>query len=165
MSETQEILIFCDLAALHPKHPRSLVMSFSPSPVGSGWIANLSSRGHGTGPVGGDVNRFMAALKRNGNVVTLKGDERPPHFGPLMTDALLGRATPSESEVRAERDELSQGTRRVHRLECRLCHKNPVDVREENLWRILNLMRLAGEDSVTLRELHDRLQPSAQVVD
>ncbi|MCI1788622.1 MAG: hypothetical protein LKI58_11285 [Actinomyces sp.] len=160
MTDVNEIRIVCDRAALHPKHPESLVRAFVPRPVGPGWIVS-APRGHGTGAVNGNVARFVAAATRyNGDIVTLKGDERPG-VSPLLLDALTGRANSSESEIQTAIDDNARGTRNVHRLECHRCHRETVDVREDRLWEVLDNARRAGIDRLTLGEVHAMLRALA----
>ena len=164
MSEVMgEVRIVCDRAALHPKHPEPLVIAFRPGLKG-GWSVSLS-RGHGTGPVNGSIERFVEGVKRaNGDVVTLIGDEKPG-FGPVLLDALLGRRSPTEDEIQMEREDQSRRTRKVFHIECRRCHHNPADVREDRLWEVLDLVRHAGRDRVTLAEVHSILQALALEAD
>lgn len=164
MSESREIRIVCDRADRHPKHPKSVVIAFRPG-LAAGWSVSLS-RGHGTGPGNGNIERFLEVAKRaNGDCMTLRGDERVG-VTPLLVEALLGRAKPTQAEIEAASAEYSRECRTVYHLECKRCHQSTQDaIREEKLWEVLDWLRRADKDEVTLKEMGTILQALARVAD
>jgi hypothetical protein len=55
----------------------------------------------------------------------------------------------------------SEGTRSVYQIECAGCSSYPVSAREETLFGILNILRHAGIQQITLRALAARVSSKA----
>jgi hypothetical protein len=127
-----EIRIVCDMAALHPKHPVSMITGFTRRVRGAdGWLcAPLHAQ---------TVRRIACSAVLEGNA-------------PLDVDKNEAAAIVAGDYSKLE------NAREVFHLECRLCHQSTLDIREEKLFAILDRLRHAEIRVVTLAELHSIIQ-------
>ncbi|UIN31894.1 hypothetical protein [Microbacterium binotii] len=126
----QWIAIYCDLEPLHPKrHPQRLVQLFHWEGRRWQWGVISSEVSHDA-PHGGHARiGDLEILYVEGDVPTWKRE------GPLPRN--LG-----QEKVRAKWS-----------LACPDCGRFPVEVRQETLHAVLDKIRDAGHDTITLRQL------------